>query len=56
MRLADWQRCFQSITTPGALLAQIPKLGNRPRPRPRFIGLLRREKSHLLGNYFVPLV
>jgi hypothetical protein len=27
MRLADWQRCFQSITTPGALLAQIPKLG-----------------------------
>ena len=29
------------------LLTQIPKLGNRPRPRrrARFIGLLRREKS-----------
>ena len=38
------------------ILTQIPKLGNRPRPRPRFIGLLRRERADLLGNYFVPLV
>jgi len=37
-----------------------PELDNRPRPRrrarPRFIGLLRREKSRSSCNYFVPFV
>jgi len=28
---------------------------SRRRARPRFIGLLRREKTDLPGNYFVPL-
>jgi hypothetical protein len=38
------------------LLTQIPKLGNRPRPRrrARFIGLLRREKSRSSWQLFVP--
>jgi hypothetical protein len=42
------------------LLTQIPKLGNRPRPRrrarPRFIGLLPEKKAELPGNYFVPFI
>jgi len=36
------------------ILSPIPKLGNRPRPRPRsrFIGLLRREKSRSSWQLF----
>jgi len=41
-------------------LTQIPKLGNRPRPRrrarPRFIGFCAEKRADLPGNYFVPFV
>ena len=40
-------------------LAQISKLGNRPRPRHRArsrLGFCAEKRADLLGNYFVPLV
>ena len=38
-------------------LAQIPKLGNRPRRRARSrLGFCAEKRADLLGNYFVPLV
>jgi len=45
-----------AAASPRICLAQIPKLGNRPRPRrrarSRFIGLLRREKSRSSWQLF----
>ncbi len=51
---------LKSRSGSGSCLAQIPKLGNRPRPRrrarSRFIGYCAEKRADLPGNYFVPFV
>ena len=50
------RRIVSTIYLPGIehslIETQIPKLGNRRRARPRFIGLLRREKSRSSWQLF----